>query len=249
MSTTTELKPLLKRLKLGQMLNTLPERLALARRDQLDHAAFLQILLADEVSRRDERRMELQLQKAGFEDICRLEDFDWTAEIRMDRKLLDAAFSLDFIARHEHVILIGPFGVGKSFLAQALGYAAVRAGNSARFIRADDLLRTLAQARVDHSLEKTFRSFLSPDLLILDDFGLQRMSAQQSTDMYELIIGRHRRSSFVITSNRTVDEWLGLFDDAILGNSALDRLANASYQIVIEGTSYRERLSPHKRRN
>jgi DNA replication protein DnaC len=249
MSTTTELKPLLKRLKLGQMLNTLPERLALARRDQLDHAAFLQILLADEVSRRDERRMELQLQKAGFEDICRLEDFDWTAEIRMDRTLLDAAFSLDFIARHEHVILIGPVGVGKSFLAQALGYAAVRAGNSARFIRADDLLRTLAQARVDHSLEKTFRSFLSPDLLILDDFGLQRMSAQQSTDMYELIIGRHRRSSFVITSNRTVDEWLGLFDDAILGNSALDRLANASYQIVIEGTSYRERLSPHKRRN
>lgn len=249
MSTTTELKPLLKRLKLGQMLNTLPERLALARRDQLDHAVFLQILLADEVSRRDERRMELQLQKAGFEDICRLEDFDWTAEIRMDRRLLDAAFSLDFITRREHVILVGPVGVGKSFLAQALGYAAVRAGNSARFIRADDLLRTLAQARVDHSLEKTFRSFLSPDLLILDDFGLQRMSAQQSTDMYELIIGRHRRSSFVITSNRTVDEWLGLFDDAILGNSALDRLANASYQIVIEGTSYRERLSPHKRRN
>jgi len=249
MSTTTELRPLLKRLKLGQMLNTLPERLALARRDQLDHAAFLQILLADEVSRRDERRMELQLQKAGFEDICRLEDFDWTAEIRMDRSLLDAAFSLDFLSRHEHVILVGPVGVGKSFLAQAIGYAAVRAGNSARFIRADDLLRTLAQARVDHSLEKTFRSFLSPDLLILDDFGLQRMTAQQSTDMYELVIARHRRSSFVITSNRTVDEWLGLFDDAILGNSALDRLANASYQIVIEGTSYRERLSPHKRRN
>lgn len=249
MSTTTELRPLLKRLKLGQMLNTLPERLALARRDQLDHAAFLQILLADEVSRRDERRMELQLQKAGFEDICRLEDFDWTAEIRMDRRLLDAAFSLDFLSRHEHVILVGPVGVGKSFLAQALGYAAVRAGNSARFIRADDLLRTLAQARVDHSLDKAFRSFLSPDLLVLDDFGLQRMTAQQSTDMYELVIARHRRSSFVITSNRTVDEWLGLFDDAILGNSALDRLANASYQIVIEGTSYRERLSPHKRRN
>jgi len=249
MSTTTELRPLLKRLKLGQMLNTLPERLALARRDQLDHATFLQILLADEVSRRDERRMELQLQKAGFEDICRLEDFDWTAEIRMDRRLLDAAFSLDFIARHEHVILVGPVGVGKSFLAQSLGYAAVRAGNSARFIRADDFLRTLAQARVDHSLEKAFRSFISPDLLILDDFGLQRMTAQQSTDMYELIIARHRRSSFAMTSNRTVDEWLGLFDDAILGNSALDRLANASYQIVIEGTSYRERLSPHKRRN
>ncbi len=249
MSTTTELKPLLKRLKLGQMLNTLPERLALARRDQLDHAAFLQILLADEVSRRDQRHLEIQLQKVGFEDVCRLEDFDWTAGIKLDRQLLDAAFSLDFISRHEHVLFVGPVGVGKSFLAQALGYAAVRAGHSARFIRADDLLRTLTQARVDHSLEKAFRSFLAPDLLILDDFGLQRMTAQQSTDMYELIIARHRHSSFVITSNRAVDEWLGLFDDPILGNSALDRLANASYQIVTEGTSYRERLSPHKRRD
>ncbi len=100
--------------------------------------------------------------------------------------------------------------------------------------------------RVGHSGEKTFRSFLAPDLLIIDDLGLHRLTGQQSTDLYELIIGRHRRSSFVITSNRAVDEWLGLFDDPILGNSALDRLANASYQIVIEGDSYRERLSPHK---
>ena len=122
----------------------------------------------------------------------------------MDRKLLDAAFSLDFVSRHEHVLFVGPVGVGKSFLAQALGYAAVRAGHSVRFTRADDLLRQLAQARIDHTLEKAFRSFLTPDLLILDDFGLQRLTAQQSTDMYELSIARHRRSSFIITSNRAV---------------------------------------------
>jgi DNA replication protein DnaC len=249
MNTTAELTPLLKRLKLGQMVDTLPERLALARRDQLDHAVFLQILLADEVSRRNQRNFDLQLQKAGFDDVCRLEDFDWEAGIRLDRKLLDAAFSLDFISRHEHVILVGPVGVGKSFLAQALGYAAVRSGHSARFIRADDFLRTLAQARVDHTLEKAFRAFLVPDVLIIDDFGLQKMTAQQSTDLYELIIARHRHSSFVITSNRAVEEWLGLFDDPILGNSALDRLANASYQVVIEGSSYRARQSPHKRRH
>ena len=84
------------------------------------------------------------------------------------------------------------------------------------------------------------------DLLILDDLGLHRMTQQQSIDLYELVIARHRTVSFVITSNRAVDEWLGLFDDSILGNSALDRLANASYQIVIEGASYRERLSPHR---
>ena len=249
MSTTTELRPLLLRLKLGQMLHTLPERLALARRDQLDHAAFLQILLADEVNRRDQRRFQIQLQKAGFEEICRLEDFDWTAGIQLQRKLLDAAFSLDFLSRREHVLFVGPVGVGKSFLAQALGFAAVRAGHSVRFFRAGDFHKTLTQARIDHTLEKVFRSFMVPDLLILDDFGQQRLTAQQSSELYELIIARHRRSSFIITSNRAVEEWLGLFDDSILGNSALDRLANSSYQIVIEGPSYRERHSPHKRRD
>ena len=248
MSTTTELKPLLKRLKLGAMLDTLPERMALARRDQLDYAAFLQILLTDEVERRDNRNLEVHLQKAGFEEICRLEDFDWSAGIKTDRRLIDLVFSLDFLNRHEHVLFVGPVGVGKSFLAQALGYAATRAGHNVRFTRTDVYFRTLAQARVDHTIEKTLRSFLTPDRLILDDFGLQRLTAQQSTDLYELIIARHRKSSFVMTSNRAIDEWLGLFEDAVLGNSALDRLANASYQIVIDGTSYRERQSPHRRK-
>jgi DNA replication protein DnaC len=248
MSVTAELKPLLKRLKLGAMMDTLPERLSLARRDQLDYAVFLQILLADEVDRRDNRNLELRLQKAGFEEICRFEDFDWSAGITLDRRLLDTAFSLDFLNRHEHVLFVGPVGVGKSFLAQALGFAAVRAGHSVRFSRADAFFKTLAQSRVDHTLEKAFRSYLVPDLLILDDFGLQKLSAQQSTDLYELVIARHRKSSFVFTSNRAVDEWLGLFDDPILGNSALDRLANAAYQIVIEGTSYREHQSPHRRK-
>ncbi len=95
-------------------------------------------------------------------------------------------------------------------------------------------------------MDRAFRSFLAPDLLILDDLGLHRLTPQQSADLYELIISRHRASSFVITSYRAVDEWLGLFEDPILGNSALDRLANASYQIVIEGSSYRERQSPHR---
>ena len=99
----------------------------------------------------------------------------------------------------------------------------------------------MAQARVDNSVDRTFRtfrSFLSTDLLILDDLGLHGLTGQQSADLYELIIGRHRSSSFVITSNRSVEEWLSLFDDPILGKSALDRLANASY---------REKLSPHRK--
>lgn len=84
--------------------------MALARREQMDYAAFLQILLADEVTRRDNHTLEMHLQKAGFEEVCRLEDFDWTAQITVDRRLLDAVFSLDFLNRHEHVLFVGPVG-------------------------------------------------------------------------------------------------------------------------------------------
>ena len=199
------------------------------------------------LSRDTVRKYLTAAKEAGFEETCRLEDFDWSAAITLDRRLLDAVFSLEFLAKHEHVLLVGPSGVGKSFLAQALGYTAVRAGYTVRFVHSDDFFRAMAQARVDNSVDRTFRSFLTPDLLILDDLGLHRLSPQQSADLYELIISRHRVSSFVITSNRAVEEWLSLFDDPILGNSALDRLANASYQIVIEGQSYRERLSPHRK--
>ena len=236
MTRVTELTPLLKRLQLGPMAATLPERIALARRDQLDYASFLEIILSDEVNRRADRRLELRLHNAGFEETCRLEDFDWSA-----------AVTLEFLARHEHVLLVGPAGVGKTFLAQALGYTAVRAGHTVRFCHADDFSRSMTQARVDNSADRAFRSFLSPDLLILDDLGLHRLTGQQSADLYELIISRHRVSSFIITSNRSVEEWFSLFDDPILGNSALDRLANTSYQIVIEGASYREKLSPHRK--
>ena len=101
--------------------------------------------------------------------------------------------------------------------------------------------------RLDGTLERTFRSYASPDLLILDDLGLTALDLGRSQDFYELVVAKHRSSSFVITSNRSVEEWLALFADPMLGNSALDRLANNAYQVVIEGQSYRRRLSPHLR--
>ena len=176
MTRNTELAPLLKRLKLSAMLDTLPERIALARREQLDYSSFLEIILVDEINRRDNRRTELRLRSAGFEEICRLEDFDWSASITLDRRLLDAVFSLQFLLKHEHVLLVGPAGVGKSFLAQALGYAAIRAGYTVRFVHADFFFRSMTQARVDNSVDRTFRTFLAPDLLIVDDLGLHRLT-------------------------------------------------------------------------
>jgi len=247
MTSLTDLNVLLKRLKLGGLAPSLPERLTLARRDHLDYVAFLEMLLLDEVARRDQRRLDLRLERAGFDGVCRLDDFDWTVPLTLDRHMLDEVFSLRFLDTHDNVVFVGPVGVGKTFLAQALGYAAARVGHSVTFIRADALFKTFNQARADHSLDKTLRRYLVPDLLIVDDFGLRRLTSQESADLYALIVERHRHSSMAITSNRGVDEWLGLFDDPILGNSALDRLANASYQIVIDGPSYRAKLAPHRR--
>lgn len=244
MSLEPDLVRLLKRLKLGLLVPTLPERLVLARAQQLDYAAFLTLLLADEVQRRDQQALERRLHRAGFEERVSLETFDWSAPLQVDRRTLQTLFSLQFLANREHVLFVGPVGVGKTFLAQALGTAAARAGHSVLFSRAERLLKELGQSRADHTFEVAFRRYLTPELLVVDDFGLRRLTAQQSQDLYELIIERHRRSSFVFTSNRSVDEWLGLFDDPILGNSALDRLANGAHQVVIEGPSYRAKLAP-----
>jgi DNA replication protein DnaC len=248
MSLDPDLLRLLKRLKLGALAPTLPDRLALARAQQLDYAAFLTLLLADEVQRRDQVMLDRRLTAAGFEERVSLDSFDWQSPVQLDRRHLQELFSLQFLADQQHVLLVGPVGVGKTFLAQALGAAAVRAGRSVLFSRADTLLRELGQARADHTFEKVFRRFLVPDLLIVDDFGLHRLTASQSSDLYDLIIERHRHSSFLFTSNRGVDEWLSLFEDPLLGNSALDRLANGAHQLVIEGPSYRAKLAPRRHR-
>lgn len=134
--------------------------------------------------------------------------------------------------------------MGETFLAQALGTAETSTGHSVLFRRADYLLRDLGQARADHSCEAAFGRYLAPDLLLVDDLGLHRLSQQQSDDLYALIIERHRHASFIVTSNRDVSEWVGPVADPILANSALDCLANGAHQLVIDGPSYPAKLAP-----
>lgn len=164
-----------------------------------------------------------------------MEDFDWSSATTRDRRLLYSVFSLKFLSKHEHVLLVGPAGVGTTFLAQALVLSVIRAGYTGRFLHADGFFQAMTQAWVDNSLDQTSISFLFPNLLILNDLGLHRLTAQQSADLYELIIRRHRPSSFVITGKRAVEEWLSFLGDPTLGNSALDHLSNAKFKIVIEG--------------
>jgi len=234
----------MKRLKLSGLLATLPDRVAYAKKTKLSELEFLELTLQDEIDRRDQKNLSLRLQRAGFEEEQTLEGFDWDAPVTFDRDRVKELFGLGFLDRHEDVIFLGPVGVGKTLLASALGHAACRAGHPVLFLRADHLFRALHQSRADHSTEKLLRRLLAPDLLIIDDFGLRRLTAEQSGDLYEVIIERHRRASTIVTSNRTIDEWIGLFDDPILAQSALDRLAHNAYQVTIEGGSYRDQQRP-----
>lgn len=234
----------LKRLRLSGMLPILPDRAAYARKAQLSELEFLELTLQDEIDRRDNKMLMTRLSKAGFQEEQTFEGFDWDAPVTFDRHRVRDLFSLGFIQRREDVIFLGPAGVGKTFLASALGHAACRAGNNVLFLRTDKMLKLMHQSRADNSTEKVIRSLLAPQVLILDDFGLRRLDAQQSSDFYEIIIERHRKSTTIVTSNRTIEEWVPLFDDAILAQSALDRLAHNAHQVVIEGESYRRKLSP-----
>jgi len=238
------LKAVLKRLKLSGLVDTLPDRAAYAQKAKLTPLDFLELALQDEIDRRENKNLSTRLDRAGFEEAHTFEDFDWEAPVTFDRDRVRDLFSLAFLERHEDVLFLGPVGVGKTFLACALGHSACRAGRRVLFLRSDALLKLIHQSRADNSTERVIRSLLAPDLLIIDDFGLRRLSAQQSSDFYEVIIERHRRASTIVTSNRAIEEWIPLFDDPILAQSALDRLAHNAYQVVIEGDSYRSRQRP-----
>lgn len=238
------LKTVLKRLRLSGIMPILPERAAYARKTSLSELDFLELVLQDEIDRRDQNNLMNRLFRAGFEEEQTLENFDWDAPVTFDRDGVRDLFSLGFIERCEDAILMGPVGVGKTFLASALGHCACRAGHNVLFLRNDRMLKMIHQSRADNSTEKVVCSLLAPDLLIIDDFGLRRLNSQQSSDFYEIIIERHRRSSTIVTSNRTIEEWIPLFDDPMLAQSALDRLAHNAYQIVIEGESYRRMQRP-----
>lgn len=247
METKPSLRTVLKRLRLSGILSTLPDRVAYARKAKLEMQDFLELVLQDEIDRREQSNLRVRLQKARFTEEQTLEGFDWDAPITFDRDRVRQLFSLAFLEGHEDVIFMGPVGVGKTHLAAALGHAACRSGRDVLMIRADLLLRELLQSRADHTTSKTMRRFISPDLLIVDDFGLRRLDAIQSSDLYELIIERHKRTSTVFTSNRGVEEWVPLFDDPILAQSALDRLAHNAHQVVVDGESYRKRQGPGTR--
>jgi len=239
-----ELRQTLRRLKLGPILETLPERLILARQQKLAHQDFLELVLSDEVSRRDRVSGDYRARVAQLDPVMRLEAWDPQTEVRFDRQLWSELCSLRFLEDAFSVIIMGPVGVGKTMLANCLGHIACRRRHSVLMFRTERLLKRLRAARLDASYEAELRRLLKVDLLILDDFALQAYDHQETQDLYEIVVERHRRASLVVVSNREPKEWLATMADPLLAQSAVDRLLNSAYELVLEGDSYRRRQRP-----
>lgn len=248
MGVADDLVPVLKKLRLSGVLQSLDLRNREATDDGLAHTEYLYRLLHDEVDRRESKQLSLRLRRAGFEALKSIEDFDFQFNPNVPKaKVLDLA-TCQFVERKANVVIIGKTGVGKSHLAQALGQRACRAGYSALYVAAHDLLTQLRASRADQTYDKKLARFAAPDLLIVDDLGLRPLSGDEPIDLYEIIRSRYERGAMVITSNRDTSEWYPLFGDALLASAAMDRLLHHAHVIDIDGESYRNPKTPRRTR-
>ena len=239
-----DLRTTLRALKLGQMLDTLPDRLTLARQQKMPHADFLQLILADEVTRREAKSAGLRARAAAWTRECGWMPGTTAPPSATTGSCGTSSRQLRFLDGPHGALILGPVGVGKTHLACALGHIAVRRRRTVHMAPAARLFKRLKAARLDNTLDAEMRRLTSVDLLILDDFALQPLDPTETADFYQLCVERHQKASTVVTSNRTAEEWLSMMADPLLAQSAVDRLASTAHELIIEGQSYRHRQKP-----
>jgi DNA replication protein DnaC len=228
-------------LRMPRALETLDHIVQQLERGQISAIEAIDLLLAEEITVRESRRIKAALQMARLGSIKTLSGFDFSFQPSLDRNRVLALAQLDFIARHEVVHFIGQSGTGKSHLAAALGVEAVRAGHSVYFSPLADIIDSLAKADREGRLRERIRFLCRASLLIIDEIGYLTVGAPAGNLFFQLVNARYEKGAMILTSNRGFAEWGEVFGDPVVATALLDRLLHHAIVVHIEGASYRLR--------
>ncbi len=245
MSALAAIQTRLTQLKLSGMLDAIVARCEAARATSQDPYDLILALLEDEQTRRDSDAVNRRVRAAHFEDVCDFRDFDWLFNPQLPKaRLLELARG-QYLRDQASILLCGPTGVGKTFVAQALGLAAARHGKRVLFTKTNAYLADLAGGRADGSWPRRLNRYLTPELVILDDFAFtEQYTLPQGEDLFELVSRRYRKGSLIVTVQREPKDIYPLFPSPVVAEALLDRLLNSAHILVLQGKSYRERQRP-----
>ena len=235
------LQSMLKQLRLSGLAETLDVRLQEAAGHKLSHAEFLELILQDELHVRERRQIERRVKTASFKELKPLDDFDWAFNPSIPRKQVFDLATCRFIRESRDALLIGPPGVGKSFVAQAVGYQAIRQGFVVLYRSIFDLVRDFLHDEALGGEEKVLAKYLKPDLLIVDDMGMKNLPKRSGEFLFEVIMRRYEARSTIMTSNRPLEDWGKLIGDVPSATAILDRFLHHAEILTMNGRSYRLR--------
>jgi DNA replication protein DnaC len=238
---TPTLQTALKQLRLSGLAQTLEVRLQEAAGHSLNHAEFLELILQDELLVRSERLIQRRVKAAGFRERKTLEDFDWAFNPAIKKKQLYDLATGRFIREARDVLWLGPPGVGKSHLVQALGYQAIKLGFVVLYRSVFDVVRDFLHDEAFTGQDKVLAKYLKPELLIIDDMGMKQLPKRSGEYLFEIIMRRYETRATMMTSNRPLEDWGKLLGDVPSATAILDRFLHHAEIITITGKSYRLR--------